>query len=89
MVIVESKAEKVSPAGLILSESVSNQGPLRGRVVAVGTGKRMKRGSVRPLDVYVGDMVLVAAFAGTKVTVDRQDALIIREEDILGVENVN
>jgi len=53
--------------------------------VAVGTGKILEDGKVRPLDVKVGDKVLFGKYSGTEVKVDGDDVLVMREEDILAV----
>lgn len=84
IVVIEIKETAHSPAGLILPES-GKEGPARGEVVAVGTGHVNKKGRLRPLDVRVGDVVLVSSFAGTRVTVDASEAWILREDDVLGI----
>ena len=53
--------------------------------MAVGTGKILEDGKVRPLDVKVGDKVLFGKYSGTEVKVDGDDVLVMREEDILAV----
>ena len=53
--------------------------------LAVGTGKLLEDGKVRPLDVKVGDKVLFGKYSGTEVKVDGDDVLVMREEDILAV----
>jgi chaperonin GroES len=59
--------------------------PVEGEVLAVGPGARDETGTVRPLDVKVGDHVLFGKWAGTEVIIDGQDRLILKETDILGV----
>ncbi len=53
--------------------------------MAVGNGKILEDGSVRKLDVKVGDRVLFGKYGGTEVKVDGEERLILREDDILGV----
>ena len=53
--------------------------------MAVGKGRRNDDGSVTPLDVQKGDKILFSKYAGSDVTLDGEDHLILREEDILGV----
>lgn len=84
IVVVEVKESQVSASGLILPLPEDGK-PIRGHVVAVGAGGKSKKGKLRPLDVKVGDLVLVAAYVGSPVTVEAQDAWIIREADVLGV----
>jgi chaperonin GroES len=59
--------------------------PNRGTVLAKGRGRRGKKGVLRPLDVNVGDQVLFPDFAGTKIQIDGEEFLILREEDLLGI----
>ncbi|HEY3595086.1 MAG TPA: co-chaperone GroES, partial [Polyangiaceae bacterium] len=54
-------------------------------VLAVGNGKVLEDGKVRSLDVKPGDRVLFGKYSGTEVKLDGEDALILREDDILGV----
>ena len=84
-VIVKRTAEQdVSPGGIIIPD-VAKEKAAEGEVVAVGNGKMLEDGSVRPLDVKVGDRVLFSKYAGTEVKIDGQEHLMMREEDILGV----
>jgi len=57
----------------------------RRQVLAVGTGRVLEDGSVRKLDIGVGDRVLFGKYSGTEVTLNGEDHLILREDDILGV----
>jgi chaperonin GroES len=54
-------------------------------VTAVGKGKILEDGQVRPLDVKVGDQVLFGKYSGTEVKVEGEDLLVMREEDIMAV----
>jgi chaperonin GroES len=53
--------------------------------VAIGKGKILEDGSVRALDVKVGDKILFGKYSGTEVKVDGDDLLVMREEDIMAV----
>ena len=57
----------------------------QGKVIAVGNGKILDDGKVRPLDVKVGDRVLFGKYSGQTVKVDGEELLVMREEDIMGV----
>jgi len=59
--------------------------PIRGKVRAAGNGKRLDDGSVRALDVAVGDTVLFGKYSGTEIKVDGEDLLVMREDDIMAV----
>ena len=59
--------------------------PQEAEVVAVGPGKRSDKGDVTPLDVKAGDKVLVGKYAGNEVSVDGEDLVILREDEVLAV----
>jgi chaperonin GroES len=59
--------------------------PVQGKIVAVGKGKILEDGNVRPLDVKVGDKILFGKYSGTEVKVDGDDLLVMREEDVMAV----
>lgn len=72
--------------GIIIPGSVGMRSN-RGIVLAKGRGRRNKKGSLRPLDVNVGDEVLFGDYAGTQITLEGQEVLILREEEVLCVLN--
>jgi chaperonin GroES len=76
--------EEKTKGGLIIPDTAKEK-PLEGRVVAVGNGKVLKNGKVRPLDVKPGDRVLFVKYAGNEVKLDGEEHLMLREEDILAV----
>jgi chaperonin GroES len=78
------EAEEKTPGGIIIPDTAKEK-PVEGEVLAVGPGARDETGTVRPLDVKVGDHVLFGKWAGTEVIIDGQDRLILKETDILGV----
>lgn len=86
-VIVQlSGTEKMTPGGLYIPDTVADtSGNLEGRVVAVGRGHQNKKGHVRPMDVRVGDRVVFSEYAGSKIKIQNEDLIILREGDILGV----
>jgi chaperonin GroES len=84
VIIRRVKEEEKSKGGIIIPDSAKEK-PMEGEVMAVGNGKVQEDGTVRKLDVKVGDRVLFGKYNGTEVKVDGDDRLIIREEDILGV----
>ncbi len=71
--------------GLFIPGTVSER-PQKGEVLASGRGRRNKKGQVRPLDVKVGDTVLFPKFAGTTIEVSGEELLILREDEVLGIE---
>ncbi|MFY8127961.1 MAG: co-chaperone GroES [Chitinophagaceae bacterium] len=79
-VIVKPAAAETKTAGGIIIPDTAKEKPQRGIVVAVGTGKKDE-----PMTVKNGDTVLYGKYAGTEITVDGQDVLIMRESDILAI----
>ena len=84
-VIVQREEEERKSAGGIVIPDTAAEKPIRGKVLAVGKGKILENGEVRPLDVKVGDKVLFGKYGGTEVKVDGNDVLVMREEDIMAV----
>jgi chaperonin GroES len=79
-VIVEvSPAEEKTASGIIIPDTAKEK-PQRGTIVAVGTGKKDE-----PMTVKVGDTVLYGKYAGTEVSVDGRELLIMRESDIFAI----
>lgn len=78
------EAEEKTKGGIVLPDTAKEK-PQQGEVVAVGKGKLLDNGEVKPLEVKVGDKVLYGKYAGTEVTIDGEEYLIIREDDILAI----
>ena len=78
------EAEEKTPGGIIIPDTAKEK-PVEGEVLAVGPGMRDETGTLRPLDIKVGDRVLFGKWAGTEVLIDGKDRLILKESDILGV----
>jgi chaperonin GroES len=84
VVVHRVEEEEKTKGGIIIPDSAKEK-PLEGKVVAVGNGKILEDGSVRQLDVKVGDTVLFSKYAGTEIKIEGEEHLMMREEDILGV----
>lgn len=84
-VIVRRLEEERKTAGGIVIPDTAKEKPIQGEVVAVGKGKLLENGELRPLDVKVGDKVLYGKYSGTEVKVDGQELLVMREDDIMAV----
>jgi chaperonin GroES len=76
--------EKTSAGGIIIPDTAAEK-PVQGKVVAVGKGKILENGTVRPLDIKVGDKILFGKYGGTEVKVEGEDLLVMREEDVMAV----
>lgn len=84
-VVVEPlEAEEKTKGGIILPDTAKEK-PQEGKVVAVGKGKVNDKGELIPMEVKVGDKVLYGKYAGTEVTVDDKQYIILREDDILAI----
>ncbi|MCX6182646.1 MAG: co-chaperone GroES [Bacteroidetes bacterium] len=79
-VIIESAAAEEKTAGGLYIPDSAKEKPQKGKVVAVGTGKKDE-----PLTVKVGDLVLYGKYAGTEITIEGKDYLIMKEADIFAV----
>mgnify|MGYP003351750438 FL=1 len=76
--------EKTSPGGIVIPDSAKEK-PTQAEVVAVGPGKVLDNGEVRPVSVKPGEKVLVGKYAGTELKVDGVDYVVLREDEIFGV----
>ena len=84
VIVQRLEAEEKSAGGIIIPDSAKEK-PQEGKIVAVGNGKKLDDGKVSPMDVKVGDRVLFSKYAGSDVTIDGGEYVIMREEDILGI----
>ena len=84
VIIKRLEAETKSAGGIVIPDAAAEK-PIKGEVVAVGTGKILEDGKGRPLAVKVGDKVLFGKYSGTEVKVDGQELLVMREEDLVAV----
>ncbi|BAZ93003.1 MAG: co-chaperone GroES [Gammaproteobacteria bacterium] len=84
VIIKRMEEERTTAGGIVIPDSATEK-PIRGEVVAVGNGKILENGELRPLDIKVGDKVLFGKYSGTEVKVEDQDLLVMREEDVMAV----
>lgn len=84
-VIVERiEAVEKSAGGLYIPDTAKEK-PQEGKVIAVGKGKHRDDGSIIAMDVKSGDRILFSKYAGSDVTLDGKEFIIMREDDILGI----
>jgi len=76
--------EEKTSGGLFIPDSAKEK-PLQAEVIAVGNGKLLEDGTIRPLDVKAGDKVLIGKYSGSEVKLDGAEHLILREDDVLAV----
>jgi chaperonin GroES len=79
-VLVEPAAAEEKTVGGIIIPDTAKEKPQRGKVVAAGTGKKDE-----PMTVKAGDTILYGKYAGTEITVDGKEYLIMRESDIFAI----
>jgi len=84
VIIKRLEAETKSAGGIVIPDSATEK-PIKGEVIAVGKGKILENGDVRPLDLKVGDKVLFGKYSGTEVKVEGDELLVMREEDVMAV----
>ena len=84
VVIKRMEEEKLSAGGIVIPDSATEK-PIKGEVVAVGTGKVLDNGQVRAPQVKVGDKVLFGKYSGTEVKLDGTDYLVVKEDDIFAI----
>jgi chaperonin GroES len=78
------EAAEQRQGGIIIPDTAKEK-PQEGEVLAVGPGKILEDGTRRPVAIAVGNKVLFGKYAGTEITIDSEELLVLRESDLLGV----
>jgi chaperonin GroES len=84
VIVRRTEQEQSSPGGIVIPDTAAEK-PIQGEVIAVGKGKLLDSGELRPLDVKAGDKVLFGKYSGTEVKLNGSEYLVMREDDIMGV----
>ena len=84
LVVSAVESESTTAGGIVIPDTADKDKPMRGKVVAIGTGKYVD-GKLLPLQVKVGDEVLFGKYAGTNFKFDSKDYLVMSEEDVMGI----
>ena len=84
LIVKRLDQETKTASGIVLPDAAAEK-PDQGEVLAVGTGKQLDNGTVRALEVKVGDRVLFGKYSGQSVKVDGNEVLVMREEDIFAI----
>jgi chaperonin GroES len=79
------KEEEKTKAGILLPDTAEKEKPEQGKVIAVGPGKKDKKGNLIPLEVKKGDKVLFTKYGPNEIKVNNKELLIAREDDILAI----
>lgn len=82
VVIEPMEAEGKTQGGIVLPDTAKEK-PMKGKIIAVGDGKMLESGKRAELLVKKGDKVLYAKYAGTEITIDGKEYLVMRESDLL------
>jgi chaperonin GroES len=84
VVVKRLENETTSPGGIVIPDQAKEKS-ITAEVVAVGSGKALDKGKIRPMNVKPGDKVLIGKYAGNEVKVDGSEVVVLREDEILGV----
>ena len=84
VVIKRMEEEKMSAGGIVIPDSATEK-PIKGEVIAVGSGKALDNGTTRAPSVKVGDKVLFGKYSGTEVKLDGTEYLVVKEDDIFAI----
>jgi chaperonin GroES len=85
IVVKRLEDEEEKKIGSIIIPDSAKEKPLTAEVIAVGSGRTLKDGKKVPLEVKVGDKVLVGKYSGSEVKLDGDELLILKEDEVLGV----
>ena len=88
LIVKRQAEERKSPGGIVIPDTATEK-PIFGKVIAVGKGKILENGEVRPPDVKTGDKILFGKYSGTEVKVDGEELVVMREEDVMAVVEAN
>lgn len=84
VVVRRKEDERTTAGGIVIPDSAAEK-PMRGEVVAIGSGKILDNGDLRALAVKIGDVVLFGKYSGTEVKIGTEELVVMREDDIMGV----
>lgn len=80
-----AEEEKVTKSGIVIPDTADKERPMKGKVLAVGPGKRNDKGEINPMSVKVGDTVLFRKYGPDEIEIDGKKYLVGSEEDVLAV----
>ena len=84
VIVKRVEAETKTKGGIVLPDTAKEK-PKRGKILAVGEGRRTDKGELVKPSVKVGDEVIFSSFAGSEITVDGDELLIMGQDDILAI----
>ncbi len=84
VIVKRLEEDRTSPGGIVIPGSAAEK-PVQGKIIAIGKGKILENGHVRPCDVKVGDTILFGKYSGSEVKVEGEELVVMREEDVMAV----
>ena len=84
VVVRRIEDERTTAGGIVIPDSAAEK-PMRGEIVAIGTGKVLDNGDTRALAVKIGDVVLFGKYSGTEIKLNGQELVVMREDDVMAV----
>lgn len=85
VVVQAVSKEEVTKSGIVIPATVEKERPEQGNVIAVGSGRLLDNGQRAPMGVKVGDRILFSKYGPTEIKIEREEYLVIKEEDILAI----
>jgi len=84
LIVQPLQESRTSPGGIVIPDTAAEK-PVQGKIIAVGRGRMLESGQLRPCDVKVGDKILFAKHGGTEVKLDGKALVVMREEDVMAI----
>ena len=84
VIVKRLEEDRTSPGGILIPDTAAEK-PVQGKIVAVGKGRILDNGQVRPCDLKVGDQILIGKNSGAEVKLEGEELVVMREEDIMAV----
>ena len=84
IIVKPAPAEEVTKGGIIIPDTAKEK-PLQGKITAVGKGRTDDSGKLIPMQLKVGDNVLYGKYAGTEITIDGEELLMMKENDVFAI----
>ncbi len=84
LLVERLEAEEKTAGGIVLPDTAKEK-PIQGKVIAVGEGRRTEEGKLIPMQVKKGDKILFGKYSGTEVKLEREEYLIMKEDDVLAI----
>ena len=84
VIVKRLQENRTSDGGIVIPDTAAEK-PIRGTIIAVGKGRILENGQVRPCDVHIGDQILFGKYSGIDMRIEGEDVVVMREEDVVAV----